>query len=125
MLLVVVVAFVDQSHRALVEPFHSLSVIPDAVLGVSCTGFVSAESVLLPFAPPTLVLPPICPCVDAEAAFLIRLELADVLCLVCIHVESVAMHVVFRPLAAVLSSVCPQLSAVPFEFVLIPLAVIG
>ena len=104
----VVPHLVDQHHCLLIEPLHSLPVLPQPILyAVLGAVDVGAESVLLTLVPPAFVPAPICPVVYSISFLLVHVVLPVVPYSICILIYSVALHIIRLPLAVVVSTVLP------------------
>ena len=110
-------------HFLLVQPFQSLSLLPEAKFDFALLWILeSAEAVLLTLVPPALVLTAICPVVVAIACLLVVQELSLVAYTIGIDIHSVARHIVALPLAVVFAAILPHVLADAVDFVVVPIA---
>ena len=119
-------AFLDLVNHVILEPFHTLSVLPEAFLWwlSAFVAMVSSITMLLSLVPIALVETTIGPLVAAETLLFVANKLPIVSHFVSILIQAKTIHVVFRPLAVVALAICPSLLAVPVDLVHPPFAII-
>ena len=120
-------AFLNLVNHVLLEPFHTLSVLPEALFRW-LSGFVamvSSKSMLLSLVPPAFIETTISPLVQSETLLFVTHELSIISHFISILIQTITVHVVFRPLAVVLLAVCPSLRTVPVDLVHPPFAIIN
>ncbi len=97
---------VDGNDLLLVEPLHSLAVLPQTILDlVLLHDQVGAETVLLALVPVTLVTPAVSPDVDTETVLFVVLILAFVLSTIIPDINSQTFHIIVLPFSFKLSTI--------------------
>jgi hypothetical protein len=114
---------VDLENARFVKPLNALACLPEPKLyAVFCAISVRAQTMLLSFVPPALVLSAISPIVNPKALFFVVFILSVVSDSVLIEVNAEPMHVVHFPLPVVLTSIVPKIDPVSVNFVVKPLS---
>jgi hypothetical protein len=109
---------------ALVEPFDTFAVLPEATLGLLPRDDVYTQAVLFASVPHSLILTKVGPSIDPVAVLLVIAVLAFVSPPILPSVNAETLHVVIEPFALELATIEPFVSAKAANLVLEPLALV-
>jgi len=99
---------IDFLYLGVVEPFNSLTVLPQTVLQLPILRHhISAQPMLLAFIPEPLITTTIRPRIHSEAVFFIILILSLVHAAVVPYVDSHPLHIVVKPFSLIASPIKP------------------
>jgi len=108
-----------------IEPFDTLSILPETSFGIASRYLVIAKTVLFAAKPHPHIETVICPSVNAVTMFLIIAILAFVTTSILPSINTHALHVVIQPFTLILATIQPCVSTDASDLILKPVSVVS